>query len=410
MSKQPLPFILVIVSLLLASCSNTKYLPAGEVLYTGSKVIVHSTGEKDRKDKDIRQALAGMTRPRPNRRTLGLRWRLWIYNIAGNPKKESSLRGKLKYKIGEPPVLLNSVSLDQNSKILANYLQNQGFLQATVAGDTLVKNKRAQAIYTATTGHQYTINSIGFDSGTGAVTRSIAATAPESLLKKGKAYNLEVMKAERERIDAQLKEKGFFYFNPDYIYVSADTGIGKYAVDLGIHLKPTMPRQAARVWTVNDIYIFSNYRLGGASQDTLKDTGKVYKGYHIIDRKNQYKPQLFYRTMLFSPGDVYKRSLHNLTINRLITLGLFKFVKNRFENDSTTDSSRLNTYYYLTPSPKKSLRAELNGNTKSNNLTGSQISISWRNRNAFRGGEQLSITGLGGFEVQYAGQYKGFNT
>jgi outer membrane protein assembly factor BamA len=410
MMKQPLYLLLLPALLMLCACSNTKYLPAGDVLYTGPKVIVHSTGKKDRKDKDIRQTLTSMTRPRPNRSTLGLRWRLWLYNIAGNPKKERSLRGKLKYKIGEPPVLLSDVSLDQNSKVLANYLQNQGFLQATVGGDTLIKNKRAKAIYTATTGNQYVVNSVRFDSSANAVAKSIAVTAPESLLKNGKAYNLDVMKAERERIDAQLKEKGFYFFNPDYIYVSADTSIGNYGVNLGIHLKPTMPAIAARVWTVNDIYIFTNYRLGGSNADTLKDTGKVYKGYHIIDRKNQYKPQLFYRTMLFSPGDVYKRSLHNLTINRLITLGLFKFVKNRFETDSTSDSSRLNSFYYLTPSPKKSIRAELNGSTKSNNLTGSQISVSWRNRNTLRGGEQLSITGLGGFEVQYAGQYKGFNT
>lgn len=410
MSKHRGYLFLVPLICLLYACSNTKYLPAGEVLYTGPKVVVHSTGKKDRSDKDIRKTLEAMTRPKPNRTTLGLRWRLWLYNIAGHPKKEKSLRGKLKYKIGEPPVLLSDVSPDQNSKILANYLQNQGFLQAAVTSDTAVKNRRAKAIYTATTGHQYTINSIRFDSSSSAVARTIAEAAPQTALKKEKPYNLEVMKAERERIDAQLKEKGFYYFSPDYLYISADTGIGNYRVDLGIHLKPTMPRMAADIWKVNDIFIFTNYRLGGTNQDTLRNAGPVYKGYHIIDRQRLYRPQLFYRTMLFNSGDVYKRSVHNLTINRLITLGLFKFVKNRFEIAPSQDTPMLNSYYYLTPSPKKSLRAELNGNTKSNNLTGSQISISWRNRNTFRAGEQLSITGLGGFEVQYAGQYKGFNT
>ena len=114
--------------------------------------------------------------------------------------------------------------------------------------------------------------------------------------------------------------------------------------------------------------------------------------------------------MLFSPGDMYKLSNHNLTLNRLITLGLFKFVKNRFEIAPNLDTPKLNTYYYLTPLPKKSLKLELNGSTKSNNLTGSTISVSWRNRNTFRGGELLSITALGGFEVQYGGALQGYNT
>lgn len=74
------------------------------------------------------------------------------------------------------------------------------------------------------------------------------------------------------------------------------------------------------------------------------------------------------------------------------------------------DTPKLNTYYYLTPLPKKSLKLELNGSTKSNNLTGSQISVSWRNRNTFKAGELLTITALGGFEVQYSGQLAGYNT
>jgi len=150
--------------------------------------------------------------------------------------------------------------------------------------------------------------------------------------------------------------------------------------------------------------------LGMGSIDTLKNSAVLYKGYHIIDRQKLYRPQMFDRMMLFSPGDIYKRSNHNLTLNRLITLGLFKFVKNRFELVNQQDTPRLNTYYYLTALPKKTIRSELNGSTKSNNLTGSQISITWKDRNTMRAGELLSITGLGGFEVQYSGQYKGFNT
>ena len=112
----------------------------------------------------------------------------------------------------------------------------------------------------------------------------------------------------------------------------------------------------------------------------------------------------------FVPGDVYNRTDQNASINRLVTLGVFKFVKNRFEVVEGTDSAKLDAFYYLTPLPKKSLRAEVNANTKSNNLTGSSLTVGWRNRNTFKGGELFSIDATGGFEVQFSGRFRGFNT
>ena len=410
MIKRKYFYIAPLLLLLSASCSNLKYLPAGETLYTGAKINLKTTGPTDKKAKALREELEALTRPKPNKKILGLRVRLWIYNIAGKPKKENSLRGKLKYKTGEAPVLASDLNLERNIKVIASHLQNQGYLQATVTADTLVKNRKTTAVYTAATGYQYSIKEVSFEKDSSILSTAILGTEKESFLKPGKPYNLDVMVAERERIDAVLKEKGFYYFNPDFLYISADTSIGDHKVNMVVNKKPTIPPVATHTWKINDIFIFTNYRLGAAATDTVKNADSIYRGYHIIDRKKLYKPQLFDRMMLFSPGDIYRRSSHNLTLNRLITLGLFKFVKNRFEIAPRQDTPRLNTYYYLTPMPKKSLRVELNGSTKSNNLTGSQISVGWRNRNTFRAGELLSITALGGFEVQYSGQYKGFNT
>jgi outer membrane protein insertion porin family len=395
---------------LFCACSNTKYLPAGESLYIGAKVKVNTTGKTEKKAKTMRSELAGLTRPRPNKSILGLRFKLWVYNIAGHPKKETSLRGKLKYKVGEPPVLLRDVNLDRNIKVLQSNIQNQGFFQATVKGDTTVKNRRATAHYTVETGYQYRINQVSFDPDSSQLPRNIALSAKQSFLKPGKPYDLDVIQTERNRIDGFLKEKGFFYFNPDFIYVATDSSIGDHKVNLYINTKPTTPSISKKIYQINDIFIFSNYRLGTGSSDTIKNSALFYKGYYIVDRQHLYRPKMFERTMLFKPGDTYKLSRHNLTLNRLITLNLFKFVKNRFEIATQLDSPKLNSYYYLTPLPKKSIRAELNGSTKSNNLTGSNLSVSWRNRNTFKAGELLSITALGGFEVQYGGQLKGFNT
>jgi hypothetical protein len=51
-----------------------------------------------------------------------------------------------------------------------------------------------------------------------------------------------------------------------------------------------------------------------------------YKDFTIIDPDNLFKPR-FDRTLYFAKGDLYNRTDHNLSLNRLVNLGTFKFVK-----------------------------------------------------------------------------------
>jgi outer membrane protein assembly factor BamA len=105
---------------------------------------------------------------------------------------------------------------------------------------------------------------------------------------------------------------------------------------------------------------------------------------------------------------VYNRKTHNNSLNRFINLGPYRYVKNRFE-DVTPDSPKLDVYYFLTPYKRKSLQAEIIGRTTSANYTGTQVNLSWRNRNAFKGGELLTVTLFGSTDVQIGGQNNGFN-
>ena len=57
--------------------------------------------------------------------------------------------------------------------------------------------------------------------------------------------------------------------------------------------------------------------------------------------------------MQFKPGDLYNRTDHNLTLNRLINLDQFRYVKNRFE--VVEDTAKLDVYYYLTPLQRQAL-------------------------------------------------------
>ncbi len=398
-------FVTGAVLLMAGGCSNTKYLAPGQSLYTGSKIKVQAPDLKKKQKKNFQDELQGLTRPKPNSSILGLRPKLFAYNIAGNPKKKRSPRAWLKNKFGEPPVLLSAVNLDKNVQILDNTMENTGFFQVDVTGDTVVKKRRATAVYTVKTNHRYTIKDIIYPADSTALTAAIGQTASKSLLKKGDPFSLDAIKTEHTRIDGYLKEHGFYYFNPDFLITKADSTISNYQVNLYMDVEPRTPEDGKKIYNIKDVFIYSQYSLNTPGSDTSKRNAFFYKGYYVIDRRNLYKPRLFEQAMQFNSGDKYNRTDHNLSLNRLISLGVFKFVKNRFE-DVSADSSKLNTYYYLTPLPRQSLRLELNG-TRSNNSTGSQLTLSWRNRNFFKGGELFTVRAIGEFQVQY--QYKGYN-
>ena len=399
--------ILSTIYFFVVGCSSTRHLPPNEKLYTGVNINVNGTATV-REKKVLTEDLEGLARPKPNTKFLGLRLKLSIYNLFRN-KKENSFFGKIRDKNGEPPVLLSQVDLQQNVRVLQSHMENKGYFQAKVTGDTIVRRKKAHARYDVEAGAQYKIAAVQFPTDTSILSSTIIASSKETLLIPGKPFDLDVIKAERIRIDAHLKERGFYYFSPEFILIRTDTTIGNHLVNMFVTVKSDVAFESRQVYRIKDVQIYTGYSLNMERIDSSRSQEQLYKGYYIIDRRKRYKPSLFSRTMKFKPGDVYNRTDHNFTLSRLVNLDLFKFVKNRFETNTTTDSAYLDAFYYLTPLPRKSLRAEFTTTTRSNNLNGSLISLSWKDRNLFKGGEHVSISAYTGSDVQFSGALKGYN-
>lgn len=391
----------------IAACSVTKSVPKGDKLYTGASVKLNSAGLPAREKKVVRSDLQGLVRPKPNTKLLGIPFKLHIYNLFYKAKPKSFF-GKLRDRFGQPPVLLSSVDLENNQKILKSHLENKGFFHAKLNADTVVKKKTASAVYSADAGAQYHINSVIFVNDSSTLARVITESSKASLLQKDNAYDLDVIKGERMRIDAYLKERGFYYFSPELLLIQVDSNLGNNLVNMRVIIKPETPANALDIFTINNIYLYSNYHLNTAVVDTNLTHLVAHEDYYVVDPKKKIKPKMFEQALQFRRGDVYNRTDHNQTLNRLINLNVFKFVKNRFQK--VPDSAKLDVYYYLTPLPKNSLRAEFNVTTKSNNLNGTQISGTWLNRNILKAAEQLTVSAYAGTEVQFGGKTKGNNT
>src|SRR5882672_4424355 len=90
-------FLLIWLSLLFYSCSETKSLEQGQYLYDGAKIKIKAVPPiSHSKSRALNSELEGLLRPKPNGSFLGVRVKLLLYNLAGTP------RGKgLRYLIRE---------------------------------------------------------------------------------------------------------------------------------------------------------------------------------------------------------------------------------------------------------------------------------------------------------------------
>ena len=380
------------------------------MLYTGAEVKIENDSLSKKSKKALKSELEDNLTPKPNSSFLGLRPKLFFYNIAKEPKKEKGFNYWLKYKIGEKPVLLSDVDREFNKDIIVNYSENKGYFNAKATYDTVSKNKKAQVIYTLRPGNQYLINKVKFQNDSIPVTEEIVKVSDKTLLKEGNPFDLGVIKSERERIDNQLKQKGFYYFHPDNLIIQADSTVTKnHKVELNVKLKENTPELAKQQFTIDKVIVFPNYNIRDVKDGKYNipmDSDSLAKYAHddiyVIDPEQKFKPKIFDRALYFKKDDLYNRADHNLTLNRLINLGVFKFVKNEFVISDSLNH-KFDTYYLLTPRQIQSLRLEALGRTNSANYAGSELNLNWTHRNLFRGAEQFKASVYGAFDVQIGG-------
>lgn len=392
------------------SCSNTKFLKDGQMLYTGAEVKIESDSLSKKEKSALQSALEENLTPKPNSTFLGLRPKLYAYNTTKEPKKEKGLKYWLKYKFGEEPVLLGDVDREFNKDIIVNYSENKGYFNAKAKYDTVSKNKKAQVIYTLNPGARYLISNVNFPKDSTLINSEIQNLKEKTLLKAGNPFDFDVIKNERQRIDNELKDKGFYYFSPDNIIVQADSTVTKDPkVELIVKLKDNTPKLATEQFTIDKVVVFPNYNLRDAKKgkynipmnpDSLK--GYEYNNIYVVDPDKKFKPRIFDRALYFNQGDIYNRKDHNLSLNRLISLGVFKFVKNEFVVSDSLNH-KFDAYYVLTPKELQSLRLEALGRTNSANYAGSELNLNWTQRNFFRGAEQFKASVYGAFDVQMGG-------
>ncbi|WP_405576961.1 BamA/TamA family outer membrane protein [Winogradskyella sp. Asnod2-B02-A] len=386
--------------MVLYSCSITKHIPEGERLYTGATIEIEADSII-KNEKELKTELETILRPEPNSKFLGMH--LGLYYYYKNQKENPGFLNKWLYKqLGEKPVYQSSVEPFEVEAVLRNRLENKGFFYSTATSSFEEKEIEASINYKLNVTEPYKMKRFEIDSMPSPLYEAVKKETDKSPFQNDMRFDLSNMKLERQRIDTELKQKGYYNLNSDFFIFEADTTqYDKKRFDLFLKLKAEVPKKATIPYQISSINVFSNYDL----QDS------TYVAPERFNNKNYIQDTLFIKLkyldefITLKEGDLYSPDESKTTARRLSKIGAYKYVNIQYkEIDSLeTDSlGLLEANIFLSPLTKRAVRAELQGVTKSNNYTGPHLALTYSNRNVFNGGETLNISTNVGYESQFS--------
>ena len=261
-------YLIILICITCISCGVKRRLPAGERLYDGAKVIVELAPEVKGSEVSFRKKLAGITKPKKNKMFFGKPNRVWWWYVLGEPKKEKSFKAWLRDKIGQPPVLSSNLNPATNAVNMQAYLQNLGYFNSTVTGDTISSGHKIKAVYHVKVERPYLIDKTAWRLDSSKLSKDLVLISPdETVLKKGEQYNIDNIKKEAERINNFLKEKGYYYFKSEDVIAYVDTNQQNYTTAVYLGIQPQTPLRNRTAYNINKVIAMNNQ-----SGRTIPDT------------------------------------------------------------------------------------------------------------------------------------------
>ena len=367
-------FLTVLLMLLMASCSETKYVADGEYLLDRIEV------KSDTKAKKIVPSeLRSFVRQKGNSRWFSaVKLPLRTYSLSG--RDSTKWINRTLRAIGEPPVIYDSMLTIQSMHNLQQQMQNLGYLRATVDVTNTVKGKKMRTTYQLHPGDPYFIRLLRYDIRDTAIARILKDSDPNRRgLRSGMMFNVENLDAERKRITEYLTNRGYYRFNKDFITYMADSVPGSHAIDL------TLVLHRFRNNTVTDAphqpYTIRSVTFGsGDPEDTV-----------IHLRRKVLQNNTFIHV-----GERYSaRELQN-TYNHFGRLGAVRYTNITFREDPY--EPLLDCDIQIRNNKTSTLSFQPEGTNTAGDF-GAAASLTYQNRNIFRGSENLSIELRGAYEA-----------
>lgn len=403
--------ITVLLAALVCACSTTKRIPEGEKLYTGlSKFEVKPIDTEEDIPSEVISLVkkAGNVKPNnpmpfmsPYVRTpfpVGL----WVYNNWND--SATGVKGWLYRKLVSQPVLISDVKPELRVKMMENILDNNGFFGSSASYrvvDDKSNPKKARINYYVDVSDPYLIDSIiYFNNRSSLICQYIDSLAGlDPYLQTGSRFSTDSLVVSRTRITNKLRNRGFYYFRPEYIEFLADSTIRPHSIALKLNLADNTPPTALRQWVMGDVtvHVLRRSKRNPGTPDTIHDP----KAEVIVMRPAKLNDGLIPSCITFRKGRLFSVRNMDRTQTRLSRLGIFSAIDMQvYPADTLLTDNKLNVDINCRFDVPMEASVEVNASSKSNSYIGPGLVFSLTNRNIFGGAEQLAIKLNASYEWQ----------
>jgi outer membrane protein assembly factor BamA len=365
----------------LSACSATRFIPDGDYLL--ESVEVRSD------DKNLNAStLQSYIRQKANSKWFSI-FKIPMGTYALSGRDTTKWINRTLQKIGEEPVRYDSTQAQLSVQDLRSALRNMGYMHADVTLQTRKHGKKLKAIYTLHPGTPYYITSVDYDIKDPNI-KTVLENYDASLrkrkvkgasyygLRSGDRFSVDRLDEERQRITRILLDSGYYRFHKDYIQYTADSSRYNGDINITLHLLP--------------------YRASSDSPETLHPRYTIRKiTYADAEGGNLHlRPKVLENSTALREGKPFSNSLLQKTYNNFARLQAVKYTNIKFAevpNDTLLDCNIL-----LSTRKPSTISFQPEGTNTAGDL-GAAASLTYENRNLFRGSEHLSIELRGAFEA-----------
>ena len=357
--------------MLLCGCSASRHLP--ENTYMLNKVRVVTDG----KYKDINTtAMKEYVRQKSNSRWLStFKVPLGIYCLAGT---DSSGVNRILRSLGEAPVVYDTLLARFSCEDLKQALENKGYLDAEVSMYLDKHKRKVSAIYVLRPGPAYTISHYETD-----IRDSVIAdilSRRESTLRNGMQFSAEALNTERSQITSYLQNRGYFRFHKEFISYRARKNPREHSVNLSLVL------QAYRRTSEDSSSLHNRY--------TVRDV--IYQSGNVGDTTIHLRDHVLRENTFIREREYYSAADLQNTYNHFGRLSAVKYTNISYEQ--VPDTTLLDATIQIQTNKPSTISFQPEGTNTAGDL-GAAASLTYQNRNLFKGSEMLSVQLRGAYEA-----------
>jgi len=387
--------LIILIAILFSSCSPVKKVPDDEFLLDRYKIKVKEG--KVKKDE-----IKNYVRQKPNKRILGIRFHLWLYN-SSRKDKDKGFSNWLK-TIGEEPVIYDEYLSNKTIDQLKSYFDNKGYYNSSVTDTVQLKRKRARILYKVEINEPYKIKRINYTCNDTNLTPDVMPDTINSRINTGDNFDLDLLEDERMRIETNLKNKGYYRFSKDFIFFQADSSAKSLEVDLLMNIHKfqkqgtgnAIIKTSHKKYIINKVFVFTNFDQREAlslGENYLNDLDTTYvDGIYFISKGiDNLNKRVVIQSNFIQEGEQYSLYNANETYKHLNSLRLFKIINIQFNTVDSLENDSLNLGYLdcnikLSKYLLQSYTIELQGTNSYGNI-GVGGNVLYQHRSLFGGAE-----------------------